>query len=292
MKIFIQSILLLSLILCSSCSSTGIDRILSDKFPIKKKISLVKHEYFETSELKTPVEMIFNDSLIYFKNFSGDSFISIFNAERGNFVRDIAPKGLGPNEFLFVTSLSKKKNGISFFDPNLHKLFSAESMNGNYNDVTYSSIHVPVDTVNFCDPMWICYLRDDLYYATGLMKDCRFAILDSTAQIFNRFGNYPSKEDVEKYSDIALGFAYQGVTACNEKADHMVIADAIGASAQFYSMKNLDHPELICEYTFVTPKFKDNTTKDNWGVTFLKGENIIGALGVQYYKDNLLAELD
>lgn len=232
--------------------------------------------------------MVAFDGLVFFRNFSGDYFISVFNTETGKFICDMAPKGLGPDEFLFVSSLYKKGKGISFFDLNLHKLFYTEISKERHDSLIYSSIHVPVDTIALFDPMWICPLGDKNYYATGLIENNRCVLLDSEANVLKRFGHYPNEENMKQYSAIALGFAFQGMTVCNERANRMVIADNIGASIQFYNMENMHSPSLLCEYAFVTPQFKDATTKDSWGVTFLKGKNIIGALGVQSYKDNAL----
>lgn len=286
-----KSVLLLFVLtvaLWSGCSEKQVKDLLDEEFPVTEQVKMVKFDPFEIDEIKTPVEMVAFDSLVFFRNFSGDYFISVFDAGTGRFVRDIAPKGLGPDEFLFVSSLYKKRKGISFFDLNLHKLFYTEISKGQLDSLVYSSIPVPVDTAALFDPMWICPLGEHHYYATGLIENNRCALLDSAACVLKRFGHYPNEENIQRYSSIALGFAFQGLTVCNEKASRMVIADNVGVSIQFYDMENRHNPSLLCEYVFVTPQFKDETTNDSWGVTFLKDKNIIGALGVQSYQEHAL----
>lgn len=284
-----KALFVLGLAAVSSCGEKHVEGVWTDEFPQIEHAELAEHVQFETDEIKMPVEMAFAGGRLLFRNFSGEHFISVFDAEKGTFLSDMAPRGTGPDEFLFVTSMCGQGEGLSLYDSNLGRIFHAESADGSYGDASYTSIPVPVDSARFCSPLDVFPVRDGVYCVSGLIDGGRFVLLDSTATEISRFGRYPEQDKLLKdFSYIALGFGFQGVRACNASGDRMAFADGMGATFQFYDLHDPSRPSLLCEHVYVLPEFRDLSTEDYQSVGFVRDKNVIGALGVQGYRDKVL----
>ena len=234
-----KALFVLGLAAVSSCGEKYVEGVWTDEFPQIEYAELAEHSQFETDEIKMPVEMAFAGGRLLFRNFSGEHFISVFDAEKGTFLSDMAPRGTSPEEFLFVTSMCGQGEGLSLYDSNLGRIFHAESADGSYGDASYTSIPVPVDSARFCSPLDVFPVRDGVYCVSGLIDGGRFVLLDSTATEISRFGRYPEQDKLLK---------------------------------DFY----------------VLPEFRDLSTEDYQSVGFVRDKNVIGALGVQGYRDKVL----
>ena len=218
------------------------------------KISQIK-----TDSVRNPYIMNYHNGMLVFGDIFQSKFISIFDGYNGDFLGDFASQGVGPDEFVHIGNISCINDKISLWDAGKSTLTFAGIDHNNILSPTFQNIKIKEDTT-LLSVFQVIPLQEDLFVATGIIKNHRFALLDKNGNILKRFGNYP-KDYKPNNTDIENGAIYQCLLTSQNEKKVFAAACGIGESIMFYDINNKNNPHLIREFTFDHPQY--DLTGDN-----------------------------
>lgn len=263
MKIILY--ILSSFICLVSCTEKS-DKTMIDLFKSKSneqtKISRIK-----TDSIRNPYIMNYHNGMLVFGDIFQPKFISILNGNNGDFLGDFASRGVGPDEFVHLANISCINDEISLWDAGKSTLTFTKIDRNNILSPTFQNIKIKEDTT-LLSVFQVIPLQEDLFVATGIIKNHRFALLDKNGNILKRFGDYP-KDYKSNNTDIENGAIYQCLLASQNEKKVFAAACGIGESIMFYDINNKNKPNLIREFTFDHPQY-DLTGNNEQPIIFSK----------------------
>lgn len=254
-----------SIIGLTSCMENP-DNTMIDLFKNKSN-EQTKLSQIKTDSIRNPYIMDYYNGMLIFGDIFQPKFISVFNGKNGDFLGDFSSRGEGPDEFIHLTNISCINNKLSLWDTGKSTLTFAKIDRNNISSPTFQNIKVKEDTT-LLSVFQVIPLQEDLFVATGIIKNHRFALLDKNGNILKLFGDYPSNYK-QNNTDIENGSIYQSILTFQNKKKILVAACGIGESIAFYDMNNKNNPNLIREFTFDHPKY-DLTGNNEQPIIFSK----------------------
>jgi hypothetical protein len=241
---------------------------------------------FTENERQEPVEVLLqSDSIrdpymiecvnnkLYLANLTLQMLISEFDLTTGQHTGDFLSRGQGPDEFLFLTTLFVMNDKLAFWDANKHLMVFVNTDNRKPDKTVEISPGSSLITA-----MKVIPLEEDVFAATGIIKDYRIVLLNGKGEEITVFGNYPQEEKGKRATDSDNGFAYQGIMIYQKEKKVLAIGSTWGESISFYDLNDMRHPRLIQEYIYSFPQYVNSADGDKSLSVAFKRDNISGVV--------------
>lgn len=265
-------VFLLVVVICISCKPSK--NSLRDVFKETKNVQ-AKHIEFEVDSIQNPFQMRYVDGKIFLCNAFTSPLITVFDWKSGRYIGHFGDKGLGPNEFIGFNTISALGDKLGLYDNN-KKDFLLLSVN---DSIPYHYISVKIEEENGIVPFNVYGLTENIYLATGLIKEGRFALFNEKGVLIKTFGEYPKTNIKQNTSYSENAFAYQAFIAYQPDKKILAVGNSFGEGISFYDMSDMLHPRLLKEYMMAYPLYKDSSQGDIKSVTFQK-DNIVGFVDI------------
>lgn len=231
----------------------------------------IKISQIKTDSIRNPYIMNYHNGMLIFGDIFQPQFISIFNGETGDFLGNLAPKGIGPDEFIHLANISCTNEEISLWDVGKLTLTFMKVDPENISSPILQQIKIKEDTT-LLSAFQVIPLQKDYFVATGIIKNHRFALLDKNGNILNLFGDYP-KGYRQNNTCIENGSIYQSLLSFQKDKKVLAAACGIGESIMFYDMEDKNNPHLIKEFTFDHPQYELTGNKEQPITFFSSSKN-------------------
>lgn len=272
MKKFLYQIFIV--LVMSSCVSK--EQTMLSSFPLEYSVVLQELS-IEKDSIRNPYLMGSVADKLFFVNRNMDKLVSMFDLKSGNFIGDFISKGVGPNELLFISSISSAGKQLAVFDATMGSGVM-QYYTVNYDGLQFDS---EIDLPNHSEELISAFngisLADDGLMVTGLTSSRRLIWIDMQGKVWKSFGDYP---DDEEKSCMEKGFAYQCFMTYSFFHKVLAVGNCFGEGISFYDLQNKSAPLLLAEYIGSSPKYKP--AQD--GVIFDR-ENILGVVEMESTPD-------
>ena len=184
----IIEISILSIFFICSCNENKGNMLIFNNIP-QVDVECMPIPYSEM--LGITLQLIKKDSLLLISDFFGDSLIHVLDVKHNIEHPKLAPKGIGPNEFLSPIAMYMTQSTMYIYERQTLRLFSfpiekildsGKSMKLNFTVDTYSTVSMPIDVHPLSDSMFISSKVDD-----GIK---RFIVYNHEGKKMNDFGEY------------------------------------------------------------------------------------------------------
>ena len=220
-------------------------------------LSLFKDKYKKIDQIQTiPCDsfiisqgwnmLLSGDHIVILDPNSQFHFI-LFDKKNSQFIKRFAPRGNGPEEFLYIKNFQIKNDSTLFlFDP-----FKKIMTEYTFNDDKTIENDKSLSFVEWSDSDPLYAIKTENYHVlTNCQEEGFFSLCDKNGKKINSFFSYPVKNaQEESYDNVYKAFAYQGGLLCRPGSDQFVYFSYNAPIVQFYHVKN-DSIFKVKDHTF------------------------------------------
>ena len=258
---------LLMLCYLSICGNELKGQNLLHDFRTKKNMKVTKIP-FDTEDIKRPLYMEYSDGFLYFNEYNADYFVDIFNCSTGKLEKSVLKKGSGPNEFLYISNMTKDGKNMCLYDGQLKKITYIPLM-GNETSKNPKNITIENNsTIIRCFKVFP--LNNEKYLVSGIITDAHWAIVDSSGHMISAFGTYPNNHNRTKPSDADLAMAYQPSFISNPAKTKGLYTYSRGIILRFCDISTTGHLTKTKEYFYENIDFTPESNERRYSVSFSK----------------------
>jgi hypothetical protein len=171
-------------VILNYCNCAPFDRVDID-FPNTENVKI--ELLGDSSLIALPLEMIKCKNLLLISDYRGDSLLWVFDTTKKQMIKRWACKGIGPDEFQSPIQMAISDTTLMLYNRwhyDLKQVFI--DVSSVKFDIVNHIRRLPTDIDK------IYPLNKGLYIASGRFKEGRYAILNSSGDIINYFGDYPN----------------------------------------------------------------------------------------------------
>ena len=268
--LFLGSLLLL---ITSSCTYDGNKKI-TDLF--KGKEFSIKAECFtslEEDSIREPYMFACLKNKLLFADMHQESFLSEFDKNTGKWIGNSLTRGNGPGEYIHLSNMSVVNNKLFVWDSGKSFVDILKSE----GDTLAGEKHIYIGSDScLVSAFQVCPVDENYFIASGIIKNNRFAVLDSRGKICSSFGNYPFSGEDDEENYITQAFVHQGSIVCSPDKKRLAVGNMMGDAVSFFDISDLKSPKLCKEYNYAVPQYRK---VENNSVAFDK-ECMVGFIGL------------
>ncbi|MBR1541477.1 MAG: hypothetical protein IJ628_02570 [Bacteroidaceae bacterium] len=191
--------------------------------------------------LQTEMEHIGN-KLYVFNMFSEDNLIEAYDINTGAFFGNFAPKGSGPNEYVFVDNVDIYKDDLLLFDLGSKKIDSYNTASSDFSE--------PTKRISMKDSdyrLWNICKTAEGYLASGVFPEGKFALLSESLDLIKYAGSFRPKP-MESIDDDVHALANYGTQKLSR--DKRYMADII-YNAGILTLYEVKANDLVKKWEYV-----------------------------------------
>ncbi|GHT52357.1 hypothetical protein FACS189440_21930 [Bacteroidia bacterium] len=239
---------------------------------------------FETESIKVPMQMEYMDNFLYFAEYNADYLIDVFDCSTGKLYNSFIPRGMGPDEYLWISSMVIIDNHLMLYDNSYKKITFLPKMGS-------ETIEKPMDIIIKGDSIIQSSLNafplsKENYLISGIIKDAHWAIIDSVGSLISTFDTYPEDSYMEKKSTPAdIAMAYQGRFISNPQKTKGLYTYDTGIILRFCDISEDGYLTRTKEYSHAHIEYTPKSKKDFSSVSFSKNNinSFIDLKGTEKY---------
>ena len=173
--------------------------------------------------------------LIIFDDMEGH-FLLLYDIVSARFVRRFAPKGQGPEEFLYVSGIQVKNDSTIF----LHDPAKRQFIEYVFTiDPTKEINDRKVNVTDWGESMPLYTIKTKGYcVVTNTFKEGFFTLCDTLGHALGTFCSYPVKEEYANLENVQKAFVHQGQFIARSHSDQFVYAADCAPIVQFFHIED------------------------------------------------------